>query len=466
MSHNINTVDIHTVEMTLDIMKYVLNRVSTHTDTIGSPKSYEDLKAIAGDTITEKGIGGEVAFNLFKDELVTATIAEDHPRNLSFVPASPSKASVLFDLVTSASSIHAAYWMVGAGAIFCEMEAMDWLVDLTGFPKETAFGVFTSGGTSANLSALVTARDVWRKKTNNNNRGMILTSYGAHSSVKQMAKVMDVDVHFVNNDENDQLIGARLKTAIEELSEFDKNRLFAVVATSGTTNAGVIDDLESVSAVCQEYDLWLHVDGAYGGAALAVPSVRAQFKGIENANSFTIDPHKWLFTTYDCGALIYRDIEQAKEAHAQKGSYLEIFNVEGAQGFNPSDYQIQLTRRARGVQLWFSLAMHGTKMYTESIEKSITLAKESRRLIDASTKFEMVRNESLSVVLFRVKGWQKHQYQNCTVQMYEEGLALVTPTYWTSNEGESEMVYRFCFINPDTSVENIKSILDFISNWA
>ena len=153
-------IDMESVEMTLDVMKYVLNRITTVSPELGHPKSEDELRALVGETITEQGIGGERAFELFKDVLIKATVPIDHPRHLAFVPASPTRASIMFDLVTSASSIHGAYWMEGAGGIFCEMEAMKWLVSLTGLPKG-AFGVFTSGGTAANLSAMVTARENW-----------------------------------------------------------------------------------------------------------------------------------------------------------------------------------------------------------------------------------------------------------------------------------------------------------------
>ena len=151
--HNI---DIDLVEMTLDVMKYAINRITNVSPSLGHIKKEEELFALVGETVTPEGIGGEKAFQLFRDVLIKSTVPIDHPRHLAFVPASPTRAAVMFDLVTSASSIHGAYWMEGAGGIFCENQAMKWLVSLTGMPKGT-FGVFTSGGTAANLSAMVTA---------------------------------------------------------------------------------------------------------------------------------------------------------------------------------------------------------------------------------------------------------------------------------------------------------------------
>ena len=446
------------VEMTLDVMKYTVDRVSNITPELGSPKKEEDLYAMIGETITPEGIGGEVALKLFRDILVKATVPVDHPRHLAFVPAAPTRAAIMFDLVTSASSIHGAYWMEGAGGIFCENQAMKWLVSLTGLP-EGAFGVFTSGGTVANLSAMVAAREDWRARSTDNIgvKALLLTSNGAHSSVEAMARVMDADVVMIDSPQ-ENLQGEAFQKAVNELQEKDRKRLFAVVATGGTTNAGIIDDLEGIAAVCERENIWMHVDAAYGGGALAVPSVRPLFNGIERADSITIDPHKWLFSPYDCGAVIYKDMETGKRAHSQKGAYLEIFKDEGAEGFNPADYQIQLTRRVRGMPLWFSLAMHGTEKYRWAIKRGIDLAEIAAQKIQESEHVELVRERGLSVVLFKRKGWSAEDYRDWTYRNHKNGLALVTPTKWRI-DGELQTIARFCFINPETTQEDIDVIL-------
>ncbi|TRZ41835.1 pyridoxal phosphate-dependent decarboxylase family protein [Robertkochia solimangrovi] len=452
--HNI---DIDVVEMTLDVMKYAIHRITNSNPELGIPRKESELRELVGETITEQGIGGEKAFQLFRDVLVKATVPIDHPRHLAFVPASPTRAAVMFDLVTSASSIHGAYWMEGAGGIYCENEAMKWLVSLTGLP-EGAFGVFTSGGTAANLSAMVAARENWRSAGEHiRERGLIITSIGAHSSIKAMAKVIDADVLLV--DTEDRMDAEMLIAKIAGLSEQDRHRLFAVVATGGTTNAGIIDDLDGIASVCEQEELWFHVDAAYGGGALAADSVRHLFNGIERADSITIDPHKWLFSPYDCGAVIYKRPELAKKAHSQEGSYLDIFKDEGAHGFNPSDYQIQLTRRVRGLPLWFSLAMHGTDKYKWAVECGISMAKKAGDMIEAEDHVELVRDPSLSCVLFRRKGWTPDQYRDWTYKNHREGVALVTPTKWKSGQ-QYETVARFCFINPDTTEKDVQLILD------
>lgn len=453
-----HNVDIDLVEMTLDVIKFAIKRITDTDPQLGFPKSEAELTALVGETITPEGISGEKAFALFRDVLIKASIPINHPRHLAFVPASPTRAAVMFDLVTSAANVHGAFWLEGAGCIFAEMQAMRWLVKLTGMPAG-AFGVFTSGGTEANLSAMVAARENWRalderKKTT---RGIVIAAISAHSSVRAMAKVIDVDVISVQTE--DCFEAAQLSETLENLTPEDRSRVFAVIATGGTTNAGIIDDLDGIAEICERENLWFHVDAAYGGGALAAKSVRHLFNGIEHADSVTIDPHKWLFSPYDCGAVIYRDPEQAKAAHAQEGSYLDIFSDPGAKGFNPSDYQIQLTRRIRGLPLWFSLAMHGTNRYEKAVEDGIALAQTAGRLITEVEHTELVCEPSLSCVLFRRFGWTAEDYRNWTYKNHKAGFALVAPTK-VRQGSEFETVARFCFINPDTTEEDIKAILD------
>lgn len=453
--HNI---DIDIVDMSLDVIKFAINQITQTDQKLGFPKKEEELYALVGETVTAKGIGGEKAFQLFRDVLLKASVSIDHPRHLAFVPASPTRAAIMFDLVTSASSIHGAYWMEGAGGIFAENQAMKWLVNLTGLP-EGAFGVFTSGGTEANLSAMVTARETWRSKhpEKTNTRGIVIASNAAHSSISAMAKVIDADVCLIPTE--DRLEGPVLARTISEMSAEDRSRVFAIIATGGTTNSGIIDDLAGIAQVAKDENVWFHVDAAYGGGALAARSVRHLFNGIEEADSITIDPHKWLFSPYDCGAVIYREPELAKRTHSQEGSYLDIFTDEGAKGFNPSDYQIQLTRRLRGLPLWFSLAMHGTDRYETAVERGIELARIAGRLINEADHVELVREPSLSCVLFRRIGWSPEEYKAWTYRNHKAGFALITPTKWRNPAGP-ETVARFCFINPDTTETDIAQILE------
>ncbi len=432
------------------ILAYAMDRMRMDPPTIDHPLPQSKLEELVGQTITEKGLGGEKALNLFIDTLAPACISEDHPRYLAFVPTAPSEVSTLFDLIVGASNICGSSWLEGAGAIYAENQALRWIADIAGLPAE-AGGVFVSGGTAGNLSALVAARHDWRQQTpdHQRRRGLIISSRGAHASVDQAAQVMDADI--VQSGSH-QLTGADVAATIAALSEEDRSRLFAVACTAGTTNLGIIDDMQGIGDVCARENLWFHVDGAYGGAALAAPSTRALFNGIERADSFIVDPHKWLFAPFDCCALIYADPAKARTAHRQHGDYLEVY-YDGT--WNPSDYAHHLSRRARGMPFWFSLAVHGTEAYAQAVETTLDCAREAATMIEAHPHLEMVTEQRLSICVFRRVGWSPDDYKTWSDALLERGEGLVTPT-----KHEGETVLRFCIVNPRTRREDIQLILD------
>src|SRR5215213_193666 len=335
--------------LTQAVVRYALWRVHLDPPPLDGPRTVAELRAAAGPTITPGGIGGLGALKVFADVLAPACISVDHPRFLSFVPAAPTEAAILFDLVVGASSIYGGSWLEGGGAVFAENEALRWIADLAGLPA-AAGGVFVSGGTAGNLSALIAARWRWRQRAGgamDRTRGLIVASGGAHSSVVAAARAMDADVVAVPPDAAGRLTADALATTLGGLAGDDRQRLFAIVATAGTTNAGVIDDLSATAEACAELGTWMHVDGAYGGAGLAAPSVRARFAGVEAADSFIVDPHKWLFAPFDSCALLYREPDIGRRAHTQHAEYLDVLHADHGDGdgpeWNASDFAHHLS---------------------------------------------------------------------------------------------------------------------------
>lgn len=431
------------------IIRYSVERVRMDPPELDSPRTPEELWSMAGQTITEKGLGGLEALRLFTDVLAPACISTDHPKFLAFVPAAPTEASTLFDLIVGASSICGTSWLESAGATYAENQALRWISNLAGFGSE-AGGTFVSGGTAGNLSALVVARHKWRRgnETRNRLRSLVISSKGAHASIKQATYVMDADLLEVGGD---RLTGADVEAAIANLSPLDRDRVIAIACTAGTTNLGIIDDLSGIGQLAKSESLWMHVDGAYGGAGLAAPSVRDQFSGIEVADSFIVDPHKWLFAPFDCCALIYQNPALAREAHQQLGAYLEVF-YDGV--WNASDYAHHLSRRARGLPLWFSLATHGTQAYEKAVEQTLMVAREAATRIRKHPDLELVTDQSLSICVFRRIGWTADDYKQWSDRQLEQGDAFVTPTKY-----KDETVLRFCIVNPRTTVTHIEEIL-------
>ena len=450
-------------ELTQAIVDYAVWRMGLDEPPLDGPQTADQLRQAAGTTITAAGIGGLEALRVFADVLAPACISVDHPRFLSFVPAAPTEASILFDLVVGASSIYAGSWLEGGGAVFAENEALRWIADLAGLPP-SAGGVFVSGGTAGNLSALIAARWRWRNEAGgaqDRTRGLIVASGGAHSSVAAAGRAMDADVVGVPADPQGRMVADALRATVDALAADDRARLFAVVATGGTTNAGVIDDLAATAAVCAELGTWMHVDGAYGGAGLVAPSVRHLYDGVERADSFIVDPHKWLFAPFDSCALLYRDPDIARRAHTQHAEYLDVLHGAGeVHVWNASDYAHHLSRRARGLPLWFSLATHGTDAYTAAVETTLRTAREGARLVTAAPHLELLVEPELSIVLFRRVGWDAATYQAWSDDQLARQESFVTPTAW-----QGETVLRWCIVNPLTTVDDLAAIVASLADY-
>ncbi len=434
-------------QIATDAIALAARRVSRPSDPKTTARRASELAALTGRTVTPGGRDAGDVLRIFEDVLAPATRAQDDPMNLAYIPSAPTRAALAFDAVVSTFNIYGGAWEAGAGGIFAENEALAWLVELLGWPA-SAGGCFVSGGTTGNLSALVAARQTMRQRRGEHPRGQwrLAATATAHSSVQSAADVLDAEIVAVGEDADGRMTGDALRAVLAGSPD-----VFAVVASAGTTNAGIVDDLASVADVCEEFGVWLHVDGAYGGAGLAAPSVRAVYAGIERADSFIVDPHKWLFAPYDCCALIYRQPELARAAHAQRASYLDAIDHDT---WNPWDLATHLSRRVRGLPFWFSLAVHGTDRYTAAIEQTLTTARRVAQGIADIPQLRLVLEPTLSVVVFERPGWSRIDYQAWSDRLSREGTLLCIPT-----RIQGRTVLRLAFVNPSTDAEHVLDVL-------
>jgi glutamate/tyrosine decarboxylase-like PLP-dependent enzyme len=358
----------------------------------------------------------------------------------------------LFDMVVSASSLQGTSWLEAAGAVSAENQTLRLLADLAGLPS-TAGGCFVSGGSAANLSALVVARETGRRRLGDeaSPRLRVALSDQAHASIGKALQILGMD-GFVVPSEDHRLTGPAVASALE--ADPDPASVVALVATAGTTNAGIIDDLAGLADVAENHQLWFHIDGAYGGAALFAPSVQDRFAGIDRADSFVVDPHKWLFAPFDCAALIYRYPQLARAVHTQDASYLDVLHTDAPDEWNPSDYAYHLTRRARGLALWFSLAVNGTDLYRDAVEAALDMARQTAARIARSDHLDLLRQPELSIVLFRRRGWRPEDYHAWSARLLADQIGFVTPSKW-----DGETVARMAFLHPDTTIEIVDEIL-------
>lgn len=439
-------------EATETLLRWSGARIAHGPDPTHGAQSFAALEPVLGGSIRPDGLGAEAAFALFTDTVVPATRPFGHPTSLSFVASAPSRAALSFDAALGAAGIFAGNWDGGAGAIHAENQVLGWLAGLAGWP-ETAGGVFVAGGTLGNLSALHAAREARARQVARPDRWALLCSAEAHSSIRAVARVMDVDVIEVASDARGVMTGAAARAALS-----DPSRVFAIVANAGATNCGAVDDIAGLADLAEAHGLWLHLDGAYGLAALADPVARQVFTGIERAHSMIVDPHKWLFAPYDSCALIYRDAALGAAAHGQQAVYLDAVDKTH---WNPSDYALHLTRRARGLPLWYSLAVHGTDAYARAIAQTLTTAQELADGIAAMDGLTLLLGPQLSIVLFKPERLTEDEMVTWAEGHRRSGALLCLPTRW-----QGDMVFRLCIVNPETEAAQILPVLRTLTERA
>ncbi len=442
-------------EATNAILDYCRNRLAM--DPV--PLDYGGLAPLPLDElatmITAEGRAPLEVLDFFERTLAPAVVSSDVPTYLAFIPNAPTKNSLLFDMVVACSGLNGTSWLESAGVVVAENQALAYLASRAGMPEGSG-GAFVSGGSMGNLAGLTVGRDVGRTLHPELDPRTVryAISADAHSSVGKALHVIGVDALLVKTDDHRFTREALLEALA---ADPHPETVIGVVATSGTTNAGIVDDLEGLGTYAREHNLWFHVDGAYGGAAMMSATDGHLFSGLRHADSFVVDPHKWLFAPLDCAALIYRNPTVARKVLAQQASYLDILHNTDDEHYewNPSDFAIHLSRRARGLPFWYSLVTYGTAAFESAIQASIDLARRTETIIGEYDHVEMVRPSSLSIVMFRRPGWSDERYNEWSLQLLRDQIAFVTPTKW-----EGETIARFAFLHPDTDEALVRRVLE------
>ena len=440
-------------EMTAMILEYVEERLSiteTPVDGLGDRAALES--AVAG-LIGDDPRSAREVLDIYVEHMADTILSADSPRFFAFIPAAPTKASLLFDMVVSAASLQGCSWLEAAGAVIAENQALRVMSDIAGMPA-TSGGVFVSGGSAGNLSALVVARDMARRKRIElglpETRMRVVVSDQAHSSIRNALNITGMDALIVPTLDG-RLEGRFLREALD--AGHDLSDVAAIVATCGTTNAGIIDDLASAADVAAEHDWWFHVDGAYGGAGMLSTRIRDRYIGVERADSLVMDPHKWWFAPFDSAALIYREPRLAKSVHTQDAAYLDVIH-EDDDDFNPSDLAYHLTRRARGMALWFSMAVNGLNAYRDAVDHALMMATYAADRIEEHPDLHLLHRPDLSVVLFRRVGWLHADYEEWGQRLLRDQTAFVTHSAW-----RGETVARLVFLHPGTTTDMVDEVL-------
>jgi glutamate/tyrosine decarboxylase-like PLP-dependent enzyme len=361
---------------------------------------------------TEIPTEGEPLERLIEDcrMIINASRQNGHPRMFGYIASPATPAGAFADLIASALNSNLTSWRSAPAPTQVERIVVRWLGSLIGY-TEDARGLLTSGGSLANLNALLIAHRVKAGMEASRkglwNAGKPMTIYASdqvHLSIPKAADVLGLGREQVRLVKTDERYKLDVKDLRQRLTSDIQNGLrpFCIVANAGTTNTGAVDQLDEIAKVAEEFNLWLHVDGAYGALAALDETKRSLFRGIERADSVSLDPHKWLYAPVDAGCLLFRDEESVRSVfYASEADYIKVHEEADEETFAFWDYGIELSRRFRALKIWLMLRYYGTRRVAAAISKDNALARLMAESVSAAEDFELLAPVELSICCFR-----------------------------------------------------------------
>ena len=442
----------------IDLLIDRLSELSASPIVRASPAEMERL---LNEPPPEEPRGTEALERLFRD-VVPYVARVDHPRYFAFIPCSGTWPGALGDLVASALNVYAGTWLESAGPTQLELTVLDWFKDWIGFPRD-ADGQLTSGGSQANLQALACAREL--RAGAMRDELVLYVPDQAHSSIARAARVLGFrpdQVRVLPTDRNFRMRPETLAAAIDADLARGLTPL-AAVASAGATNTGAVDPLTELARVARARGVWLHVDAAYGGFATITERGHSALDGIELADSVTLDPHKWLYQSIECGGLLVREPGALRAAFEVVPPYLRDTSVADGE-VNLGDRGIQLSRTSRAFKVWLAIQTLGLSAFRAAVDRSLDHAEHAARRVQRSPHFELSAPASLGIVCFtRVfpGGLSDEETVRLNVQLAADleasGLGFISSTTL-----RGRYALRLCPLNHSTRREHVDEVLDFL----
>jgi L-2,4-diaminobutyrate decarboxylase len=395
------------------------------------------------------------------NEIFDYRVRMDHPRFFGFIPSPASDLSWLGDMLNTAYNTHAGSWYQSSGPSTIEKSLITWLAqDVVGFP-DSAGGCFVSGGSMANLTALMVARDQ-KLAFDERTKAVIYISEQTHSSVAKGLRILgfhDTQIRKISCDQRFRLRVDVLQDTIEADRKTGK-KPFLVIANCGTTNTGTIDPLEELAEIARREDLWFHADGAYGATAALAKGRKSILQGLELCDSLSWDAHKWLFQTYGCGMVLLRDRKLLVQSFGTSAEYIQDA-AEGAEMYpNFWNYSAELTRPARAMKLWFSLQMLGLDAIGAAIERGFSLAEVAGSALKQLQDWQILSPAQMGIICFRYAP-PHHSPEGLddlnrmvSKKAIEENLAAPLTTKLCGT-----VCLRICSIHPDLKNDEMMDII-------
>jgi aromatic-L-amino-acid/L-tryptophan decarboxylase len=407
----------------------------------------------------EHGMEFEAVLAQLQRDILPNSMHVNHPRFFAYVPGPSNFVGAMADTLASGYNIFAGTWLSGSGPAAIELVVLEWLRKACGLP-ESAGGLFVSGGTMANLTALAVARHVLLEDRAEG--AIVYFSDQAHSSLEKALRVLGIPAANLRKLPSDAAFRLPVDALARQIEQDRASGLrpFCVIASAGTTNTGAIDPLIGLSVLCRRERLWLHVDGAYGAAAVLSERGRRLLAGLELADSLSLDPHKWLFQPFEAGCVLVRDVAHLRDTFRILPEYLKDTQQYSAE-FNFTDHGLQLTRGFRALKLWMSIKVFGMESFREAVERGFRLAEFTEACLRRMPGWEIVSPAQMAIVCFRCSRLDDAAHLRLVQTIMEDGFALITSTVLGGRT-----VLRTCTINPRTQESDVEETLRRLDGFA
>lgn len=444
----------------------------------------EQVAAAFDEALPEDGVEPAAILDAVEESVIPYATHNPSPRYFGFVMGSGTPVGPLADAIAAAVNMNVGGWHPAPSATEIERRCIRWLAEAIGYPAETG-GLLTSGGTMANVTALLSAL---RDQTDYETTGpglqgdrprytLYMADHEGHSSIVRAADMLNLGrdaVRRVPSNDDFTMDVAALERLLEE-DEANGDVPFCVVGQAGSINVSAIDSLADLADVCAERDLWFHVDGACGAVGAMVPEFAPRYDGMERADSVTLDPHKWLFVPYECGGVLVRDRDVLAKTFAMDASYLRGSIAETPEEFDFYEFGPQLSRGFRALKLWMSLKYYGQEGYRDLLRNSVDCAEHLDSLVREHDDFAAVQEPNLFIYSFRyvpadiqdsladppgVPLGRVHQYldalnQDIVDEVVQSGFAFLTTTTI-----RDERTLRMSICSHRTTTDDIEAVFD------
>jgi glutamate/tyrosine decarboxylase-like PLP-dependent enzyme len=397
------------LELTIDDYRRLAERITdltaNHLANLESQRTFpitsgEQTERLFATPLPEQGMG-EASLDALRD--VVAHSRLQNGRFFGYVQGPGEPVAALGDFVASILTQNMTAWRSSPAGVTIERTVVRWLAEAVGCAGFT--GTLTGGGSAANLMGLAMAREAKapanEQGVQNAGRSIVYASEQVHMAVPKAVALLGLgraNLRYISCDSDFRMIPGQLDEAITR-DKVQGKMPIAVVASAGTVNTGAIDPLTEIAAIAREHGAWFHIDGAYGAlASLAAPE---KFKGLSEADSLSLDPHKWLYQPLDCGCLLHRNLEIARQTFAYTGDYAKQLSTDPIEGFAFFEETMELSRRFRALKLWLSLRYHGLSAFRAAIKRDLDHAQHLATDIGNAVILELLAPVDLSAVCFR-----------------------------------------------------------------